>query len=77
MEKSEIKEIRKKIGNLIEKSRINQNYSEDNISNDVGINNKTLNKIEAGKFSPSSDLLFNIFNKLSIEVRIDNEIIKL
>lgn len=77
MEKSEIKEIRKKIGNLIEKSRINQNYSEENISNDVGINNKTLHKIEAGKFSPSSDLLFTIFNKLSIEVRIDNEIIKL
>lgn len=61
------------IGNLIKELRISKRISEKELSKEIHIKENTLKRIEEGKFAFDADLLFLIFKKLQIELKIDDK----
>ncbi len=73
------KEIRKNLGRVIQKTRIEKGVSQDNLSEEVGITRTFLSLIENGRRFPSYDTLTNItsilgkdLNSLLIEANLDS-----
>ncbi|MDO5104476.1 helix-turn-helix domain-containing protein [Capnocytophaga sp.] len=68
-------EKRAKIAQIIKKERESREISLEDLAEKAGIKPYTLRNIEAGKFSPDSDLLCLIVNALGCDLKINDEII--
>lgn len=75
-----LKKIKENVAGIIQKKRINSDFSLEDLSskvNEVGvkISKNTLERIELGAISPNSEQLYSIFIALNCKIEIDSEII--
>ena len=59
-------EIKESIGALVRQHRITRKWIQDKLSSEAGINNRFLQKIEAGDRMPSLVIVFKIANAFGI-----------
>lgn len=66
---------RKKIADIVRKKRECLGISHEKMANDMKLSVSTIKRFEMGKFNLNADLMFQIFDILNIEIKVDNEII--
>jgi len=54
------------IGDLVRKKRTEKSWTQERLSSEAGINNRFLQKIEAGDRTPSLETIFKLSSALSI-----------
>lgn len=64
-----------KIADVLKSVREEKGMSIEEVAEQVGISKNTLQRIEAGRFSPDADLLCVIVNALGGDLKINDEII--
>ncbi|MCT6764195.1 helix-turn-helix domain-containing protein [Riemerella anatipestifer] len=71
------KDIKKrlKVAEIIQTARIQKDWTQEELANKIGYARSTIQRIEAGKFSPNADQLYEILDTLGVELKINNEII--
>ncbi len=73
--KQQALEKRIKIADVLKSVREEKGMSIEEVAEQVGISKNTLERIEAGRFSPDADLLCVIVNTLGCDLKINDEII--
>lgn len=66
---------RKKVANVLQTARVQRGLSLEEVANHVGCKPQTLQRIEAGIFSPTSEILYAIAEAIGIEIKIDETVI--
>ncbi|MCO4303224.1 helix-turn-helix domain-containing protein [Riemerella anatipestifer] len=69
------KDIKKrlKVAEIIQTARIQKDWTQEELANKIGYARSTIQRIEAGKFSPNADQLYEILDVLGLELKINNE----
>ena len=65
--KSQINNIKQTLAQVIYDRRTYLNVTQESLANNIGIDRKTINRIENGHFSPNLDTLVRIFTALDIK----------
>ena len=65
--KSQISNIKQTLAQVIYDRRTYLNVTQESLANNIGIDRKTINRIENGHFSPNLDTLVRIFTALDIK----------
>jgi putative transcriptional regulator len=65
--KSQVNNIKQTLAQVIYDRRTYLNVTQESLANNIGIDRKTINRIENGHFSPNLDTLVRIFTALDIK----------
>ena len=65
--KSQVNNIKQTLAQVIYDRRTYLNATQESLANNIGIDRKTINRIENGHFSPNLDTLVRIFTALDIK----------
>ena len=65
--KSQVNKIKQTLAQVIYDRRTYLNVTQESLANNIGIDRKTINRIENGHFSPNLDTLVRIFTALDIK----------
>jgi len=66
---------RKNLAEILQTARIQKGMSQTELSEMVGINAKTVSRIESCKYSPNADILYKIIEALEIELKLNNIVV--
>lgn len=69
--------VKEKIGEIIQRNRVQKDFSYHDLAVLTGFSRNTLERIEKGSLNPNVEQLFKIFKVLSINVIIDDEKIEI
>jgi DNA-binding XRE family transcriptional regulator len=64
---SKVKKVKNTLAETIYERRIELEFSQETLGKIIGVDRKTINRIENGHFSPNLDTLVRIFDALSIK----------
>ncbi len=64
---------REKVANLLQSVRLQKGLSVKDVADRMGCSTSTVERIEKGVFSPSSDVLYVFCDALGISIKINNE----
>ena len=65
--KSQVNNVKQTLAQVIYDRRTYLNVTQESLANNIGIDRKTINRIENGHFSPNLDTLVRIFTALDIK----------
>ena len=66
---SKVKKVKNTLAETIYERRIELELSQENLGKVIGVDRKTINRIENGHFSPNLDTLVRIFAALGIKAK--------
>lgn len=66
---SKVKKVKNTLAETIYERRLELDLSQDNLGKLIGVDRKTINRIENGHFSPNLDTLVRIFAALNIKAQ--------
>lgn len=66
---SKVKKVKNTLAEIIYQRRIELEFSQETLGQIIGVDRKTINRIENGHFSPSLDTLVRIFAALDIKAK--------
>ena len=66
---------RQNLAEILQSARVQKGYSQTQLADIVGINDKTVSRIESCKYSPNLDILYKIIDCLEIELKVNNQIV--
>ena len=73
MEKSQQK--REKVADIVQRARVQKGWTQTELAEKVGVNFSTISRFELGKFNLNADVVYQIFEALDIEFKLNGEII--
>jgi putative transcriptional regulator len=65
--KTQVNTVKQTLAQVIYNRRTNLNVTQESLANNIGVDRKTINRIENGHFSPNLDTLVRIFTALDIK----------
>lgn len=66
---SKVKKVKNTLAEIIYERRIELEFSQETLGKVIGVDRKTINRIENGHFSPNLDTLVRIFAALDIKAK--------
>lgn len=66
---------RQKLAEILQSARVQKGMSQTELSEIVGVNAKTISRIESCKYSPNADILYKIIEALEIELKLNNIVV--
>ncbi len=65
--KTQVNSVKQNLAQVIYDRRTSLGVTQESLANNIGVDRKTINRIENGHFSPNLDTLVRIFDALSIK----------
>ena len=65
--KTQVNTVKRTLAQVIYNRRTNLNVTQESLANNIGVDRKTINRIENEHFSPNLDTLVRIFTALDIK----------
>ena len=65
--KTQVNSVKQNLAQVIYDRRISLGVTQESLANNIGVDRKTINRIENGHFSPNLDTLVRIFTALNIK----------
>ena len=66
-------EKRQKVASIIQTARVQKGWTQQELSDRMGCQVQTINKIENSRYSPNADILYLILECLDLTLKIGNE----
>ena len=66
-------EKRKKVASIIQTSRVQKGWTQQELAERMGCQVQTISKIENARYSPNCDILYQLLEALDLTLKIGNE----
>lgn len=70
-----IEQKKQKLADILQLARVQKGLSQDKLAEMIGVNHRTIGKIELCKYSPNLDILYKLTDALEIELKLNDTII--